>query len=153
MEKIPKLPSSEQMIALGGYLTDGMTVEESCLLCGYPFEAMRTHLERSASIIEFVKKKQVQLKHTLLKTVVSDPRKAEWLLETLHPNEFGRGRDLNPPTSVNVLALIMGDIQNRRTLSGEIVESADEIVKIENDKQKRNAKEIEYSIASVLDGR
>lgn len=150
-KELPKIPTKEQMEAIGSYIIDGMSLEESCVLTGYPEEDMKILIERDPKIAAVIRKKNLEFKHKHLVVVGNDPKKADWMLERRFPEEFGKNADLTPPQSVNILQLIMQDIQNGYDLPGQMLEAAKATIVAGEEKQApKKIRETEVTIDSVL---
>jgi len=114
---------------------------------------MRTLCDRDPVVKKIIEKKRIEFKHKHLKRVVEDPKKSEWVLETLLPEQFGKHREVTPPQNVNVLQLMFNDIQKQYDLPSALVEGGNNNAQPEkNEPRKQVEREVEYSIESVLNG-
>lgn len=115
-QPLPTLPTEAELKSIGDYVIDGLSIEEACILTGFPVKDMKIIQANSPGIEDFLMKKQIEFKHNHLKEMRKKPsdKNSQWLLEKLRPNEFGPSKNLPPAgTNINIIGAILKDIQQK----------------------------------------
>ena len=83
--------SKETLSDIGGYILNGMSEQESCILSGVLYKDLQVLQEGSDTVRDYIKKKHIQFKHNHLREIQSkkSEKTSQWLLEKLRPEEFG----------------------------------------------------------------
>ena len=95
-----------------GYVLEGLSEQESCLMSGISWDDFETLKKRSPSLIDLISKKRIEFKRKHLLNIgkKDDPKTSQWLLEKLRPDEFGSKKVAETPT--NIFAVLIKDIQS-----------------------------------------
>jgi len=112
-------PSQTHLDAISGYLLDGLTLDEACILTGYPVADMRYWKVEKPSIVDLFDKKVIEFKHKHLRQMTISPseKNSQWLLEKLRPSEFGPPKMAIQPPAINLVAQFVKNIQENYGLA------------------------------------
>lgn len=104
----------EIMAKIGGYILDGMSEREACILSDVDPADLTSLKERSEDIVRFLNKKFIEFKHVHIKEIQTkkSEKNSMWLLEKVLPDEFGSKAQKQEGQTVNIIKAIINNIQN-----------------------------------------
>lgn len=110
IERIPP-PPKDILDKIGGYLMDGLSLKEACILSDISFGKFQRALEQNEELHNFIEKKAIQFKQKHLKIVQTktSDKSSQWILEKLRPDEFGSNKKATVP--IDVLGKLIEQIQ------------------------------------------
>lgn len=111
-EDLPPSLSKRKLSAIGGFIEEGLSEEEACIMVGFSPVLFKELKQKNEGIHIFLEKKKIEFKRAHLKTIAtkSSDKNSMWILEHLRPDEFGSKRN-SGNTTVNVIGAIIKDIQ------------------------------------------
>lgn len=108
---------TNQLKQIGGYILEGMTESEACILSGVKTEVLNEHKEDNEDVRNFIDECTVKFKYNHIKAMQGkkSEKVSQWLLERLRPADFNLSARSRTSTTINVIGTIIQQIQSDDT--------------------------------------
>ncbi len=113
-EGLPEKIHPDKLAEIGGFILDGLSEDEACVLAGYPAKQLKVLKQNFEKVALYLEKKKIEFKRKHLKTINGKvgEKTSMWMLENVMPEQFGGKRKGADPGAVDALAAIINAVRS-----------------------------------------